>query len=100
MHDALAWQRAEERRNAPGKAFVGATAAQSLADRRAQLARVEEMAERAAAAERRAEAAAVPLATLLLELAGDTLQLARTLLTAPLRIAVAVLRPVPRTREA
>ena len=99
MHDALAWQRAEERRGAPGKAFVGATAAQSLADRRARVARVEQMAERDAA-ERRAEALGVPLPTLLLELAGDTLQLARTLLTAPLRIAAAVLRPVPRPREA
>lgn len=99
MHDALAWQRAEERRSAPGKAFVGATAAQSLADRRAQLERVEQMAERDAA-QRRAEALNVPLSTLLLELAGDTLQLARTLLTAPLRIAAAILRPVARTREA
>ena len=92
MHDALAWQRAEERRGAPGKAFVGDTAAQSLADRQAKLQRVEEMAARDAA-QRRAEALGVPLTTMLLELASDTLQLARTLVTAPFRIAGAVLRP-------
>jgi hypothetical protein len=92
MHDALAWQRAEGRRGAPGKAFVGDTAAQSLADRRAQLERVGEMAARDAA-EKRAEALGVPLTTLLLDLAGDTLQLARTLASAPFRIAGAVLRP-------
>lgn len=92
VHDALAWQRAEERRGAPGKAFVGDTAAQRLADRQAQLRRVEEMAARDAA-ERRAEARGVPLTSLLLELAGDTLLLARTLASAPFRIVGAVLRP-------
>ena len=92
MRDALAWQRAEGRRGAPGKTFVGDTAAQSLADRRAQLQRVEEMAARAAA-EQHAQALGVPLPTLLLELAGDTLQLARTLVSAPFRIMGAVLHP-------
>ncbi len=45
------------------------------------------------AAERRAEALRVPLRALVIELVQDSLALARTLATAPFRIAVAVWRP-------
>ena len=90
--DAFGQQRAEVRRGAPGKRFVGDAAEQSRSDRQAQLARVERMAE-LDAAERRAEALRVPLRALVMDLVQDSLALARTLATAPFRIAVAVWRP-------
>lgn len=90
--DALGQQRAEARRGAPGKRFVGDTAEQSRNDRQAQLERVGRMAE-IDAAERRAEALQVPLRTLVVDLVQDSLSLARTLAEAPFRIALAVWRP-------
>ena len=71
---------------------MGATADQSLNDRRAQRERVGRMAELHAAAQR-AEALGEPLTDLVMALVQDSLRLARTLATAPLRIGLAVLRP-------
>lgn len=90
--DRLAQQQADVRRNAPGKRFIGDTAGQSRADRKAQLERIEKMAEADAAA-RRAEALEEPLSAILATLVRDTLGLARTLAAAPFRLALAVLRP-------
>ncbi len=90
--DALAQQQAEVRRSAPGKRFIGDTAEQSRSDRRAQLERVERMAE-LDAAERRADALEEPVLAILARLAQDSYLLARTLATAPFRLASALLRP-------
>ncbi len=92
MREALGQQRVEVRRGAPGKRFVGDAAEQSRNDRRAQLARVERMAE-LDAAERRAKALGVPLRALVVDLVRDSVALARTLVAAPFRIALAVWRP-------
>lgn len=90
--NAMGQQEAQVRRGAPGKRFIGETAAQSGQARQAQRDRVERMAE-IDDAERRAEAIGEPLAAILAELVEDTVRLARTLLAAPFRIAQALRRP-------
>lgn len=87
--DLLARQQADVRRSAPGKRFIGDTAEQARAARKAQLERVEKMVEADAAARRAEE----PITALLATLVRDTLGLARTLAAAPFRLALAVLRP-------
>jgi hypothetical protein len=87
-------QRAETRRNAPGKRFIGERAEQSAAARRAELQRVRELAQAEAAA-RRAEALERPLVAIVVELVQGATRLAATLATAPLRLAIATLR-IPR----
>jgi hypothetical protein len=98
----LAQQRAEVRRSAPGKRFVGDAAAQSREAREAERERVARMAaedavERAVAAEeeRLEEIRQEALSDILSDLLRDTWQLARTLVSAPFRIVRAVRAPRP-----
>lgn len=92
--EKLARQRAVTRSGAPGKRFIGERAGQSEAARLAELRTVERMAERDAAL-RRAEEIGTPVAAILAELFADAIQLARSLFTAPFRIAL-VLRQARR----
>ncbi len=87
----LAQQEADLRRGAPGgKRFIGEKAAQSERARRAQREAVERMAEIDSAEH---EAAELPVSAILAELVQNSLQLARTLVSAPFRIAHALRRP-------
>lgn len=86
---ALRQQQAAFRRGAPGKRFVGETAAQSAAARRATRKKVERMAE-VDAAQRRAEELGEPVAAIVAELIADALKLGRSVAAAPFRIAVAL----------
>jgi hypothetical protein len=90
--ETLARQRAEGRRAAPGKRFVGETAGQSEAARLAERKTVERMAQRDAAL-RRAEALGEPVGAILAELVQNALRLVRSLATAPFRIARAFMVP-------
>lgn len=90
--ETLRQQQAAFRRGAPGKKFIGDTAEQSRRDHRAQVERVERMAE-IDSARRVAEALPVPVTAILAELVQDSLRLARTLWAAPFRIAQALRRP-------
>lgn len=85
-------QAAQARRGAPGRRFIGDTAAQSLQARQAQRKRVERMAE-IDGAERRAEALGEPISAILAELVEDAVRLVRTLVAAPFRIAQALRHP-------
>jgi hypothetical protein len=89
--ETVARQRAQTRRGAPGKRFIGERARQSEAARRAELEQVERMAERDAAQRR----ARTPVTAILVELVADALKLARSLVSAPFRIFQAL-----RMREA
>ncbi|ACG73327.1 translation initiation factor IF-2 [Anaeromyxobacter sp. K] len=98
----LAQQRAEVRRSAPGKRFVGDAAAQSREAREAERERVGQMAaenamERAEAVEqeRLEEIHEEALSDILSDLVRDTWQLARTLVSAPFRIVRAIRAPRP-----
>ena len=82
-------QEAQTRRSAPGKRFIGGTAAQSAKARRAEIRTVERMAKADAAARRVEE----PMVFVLVALVEDALQLARSLALAPFQIARAFLRP-------
>lgn len=94
---AMGQQEAAFRRGAPGKQFIGGSAAQqSKAARQAQRRKVERMAE-IDAATRTAEKLGTPVSAILAELVQDTARLARTLTLAPFRIAQALMR---RPREA
>jgi hypothetical protein len=88
----MSQQEARDRRGAPGKRFIGETAAQSGQAREAERKKVERMAE-IDAAERRAVEIGTPVTAILAELLADTLRLARTLAWAPVRIAQAIRRP-------
>jgi hypothetical protein len=89
--DTMGQQEAQFRRGAPGKRFIGDTAAQSRGAKRAERDKVERMAE-IDAAERRADELGVPVSAILAELVQDVVKLTRTLVTAPFRIAQAVRR--------
>lgn len=82
-------QQAQSRRGAPGKRFIGETAAQSAHARLAEREKVERMVEEDAA-RRRAEE---PLSAVLMDLFEDTYRLGRTLVAAPFRLAGALRRP-------
>jgi hypothetical protein len=86
---ALRQQAAGTRRGAPGKRFIGETADQSNAARRATRKKIERMAE-IEAAERRAEELGEPISAILAELLADALTLGRALAVAPFRIAAAI----------
>jgi hypothetical protein len=90
--EAFARQQAQARRGAPGKRFIGDRAAESAAARRAELATVERMAEIDSAL-RRADEVGEPVSAILAELVQDATRLLRSLLLAPLRIAVALRQP-------
>lgn len=85
-------QEAQSRRGAPGKRFIGETAAQSELARRSERKKVARMAE-VADAEQRAEEIGEPVSAILAELVEDALRLVRTLVAAPFRIANALRRP-------
>jgi hypothetical protein len=80
---------AQSRRGAPGKRFIGETADQSASARRAEREKVERMAEEDTARRRAQE----PLSAILLDLVEDSYRLARTLISAPFRLAQALRRP-------
>ncbi len=82
-------QETQTRRGAPGKRFIGGTAAQSANARRAELRKVERMAKADAEARRTAE----PVVVAVVALVEDAFQLARSLALAPFQIARAFLRP-------
>lgn len=90
--DSFAQQQAATRRGAPGKRFIGETAAQSQRARREQTEKVERLVE-VDRAERIAEDTPIPISAILAELVQDTLRLARSLVYAPFRIVQAVRRP-------
>jgi hypothetical protein len=86
--EALGRQAARDRRNAPGKRFVGDRHAQQAADRAREVGEARRLAE-IHEAERRAAAHPEPAVAVLAELVQDAVRLGRTLLSAPLRIALA-----------
>jgi len=89
----LGRQRAQTKRGAPGKRFIGETAGQSAAARRAELERVARMAEADAAARRLERIRRTPIARVVLELVENTARLAATLAWAPFRLGMAFWRP-------
>jgi len=94
--NAVAQQEAAFRRGAPGRQFIGGSAAQqSMAARQAQRRKVERMAE-IDSATRTADALGTPVSAIVAELVQDTAKLATTLLFAPFRLAQALVRR-PRT---
>jgi hypothetical protein len=88
---ALSRQRAETRRRAPGKRYVGENRKQSIQAKEAQRRTVARLVE-VDAATRRAEEIGVPISAVMAELVDDAVKLARTLLMAPLRLTVALIR--------
>jgi hypothetical protein len=93
---AMGQQEAAFRRGAPGRQFIGDSAAvQSVTARRAERRKVERMAE-IDAATRKAEELGTPVSAIVAELIQDATRLARTLALAPFRIAQAFMRR-PRT---
>jgi hypothetical protein len=89
---AMGQQEAAFRRGAPGaKQFIGGSAEQSRAARQAERQKVERMVE-VDHANHVAEELGTPVSAILAELVQDSLRLARTLATAPFRIAQALLR--------
>lgn len=94
--NAVAQQEAAFRRGAPGRQFIGGSAAQqSMAARQAQRRKVERMAE-IDSATRAADELGTPVSAIVAELVQDTAKLATTLLFAPFRLAHALVRR-PRT---
>lgn len=87
--EAFARERAQVRRGAPGKRFVGEAAEQRRAAKRAELATVERMSEIDAAL-RRADDVGEPVSAILAELVQDAARLVRSLVAAPFRIVVAM----------
>lgn len=93
---AMGQQEAAFRRGAPGRQFIGdSAAAQSETAKRAERRKVGRMAE-IDAATRTADELGTPVAAIVAELIQDATRLARTLAFAPFRIAQAFLRR-PRT---
>jgi hypothetical protein len=93
----LSRQRAETRRRAPGKKFIGETQAQSAAAREAERRKVERMAE-VDAALRRADEIGVPIVAVAAELVQDAVRIATTLASAPFRLALALRTQSPASR--
>src|SRR5512134_1328894 len=90
--NAVAQQEAAFRRGAPGRQFIGGSAAQqSMAARQAQRRKVERMAE-IDSATRAADELGTPVSAIVAELVQDTAKLATTLLFAPFRLAHALVR--------
>lgn len=89
---AMGQQEAATRRGAPGRQFIGDSAArQSMDARQAQRRKVERMAE-IDAATRNAEEIGTPVSAILAELVQDAAKLARSLVLAPFRIVQAFVR--------
>src|SRR5690242_1636532 len=89
--ETLAKQAANTRRGAPGKHFIGETAAQGAAARREERERVAAMAEADREWRQHEAALARPLGAMVADLAVNLFHLARTLVVAPLRVASALL---------
>jgi hypothetical protein len=89
---ALGQQEARTRRGAPGRRFVGEGAEQSAKARRDERERVGRMAE-IDAAQRRADELGTPVSAILAELVQDSVDLGRSLVSAPFRIVAALRRP-------
>ncbi len=87
----MARGRAQRRRRSYSKRYVGATAAQSVRAREVERERVQRMAE-IDAAEKRAVEIGTPLSAAIAALLEDALRLARTLVLAPFRLAIALRR--------
>jgi hypothetical protein len=82
-------QKAQTRRRAPGKRFIGETAEQSEAARQAERERVQQLAQAAEAA----RLAETPVTTILGELVQSAARLVGTIATAPFRLALALRQP-------
>jgi len=94
---ALAQQRAETRRGAHGKAHIGdhTGSAAARAAERAKVRRLQEVQH----ARQEVERLRVPVSALLIDIVADAVRLARTVVTLPLRLAMALRGHQPAASE-